>query len=382
MKDIKQDIDLLYDKYSERSVKFKEYFSDKIKANNLFQDSWSLFIHISEIDIYKSNILQDIDFFVTSNIEDCLEEEKKELIYEIYQKHIIKVSFDFSYTLEKILYENLLINTEILIQQGLPILRNKNLILIAPLIFSNAYWKKIIKHDLSLITDEDIIELTISDHLFSLTKLEETFGSNSSIWTKKFFSSQLRDINRAFNMKNNIFKFFDVSSFENKRTYLNQILSKNISIKSTRKKKKKSIEVFKIELNNPKNIRKIRKGLTYLIKKQNPDIIHKEAKSIARIISLDIFHTENPEISKPLNNMSINFNNKILMEFIFFLSKTEYIKKQKHSFPKIISNNISIDKRGFSYQNLYILAKEIKNNPELTFNGLTSPLALANEMKY
>ncbi len=375
----KQNIHSLYYDYSEKSIKYKNYFSNINSAKSPFEKIWLFLHHISEINL-AIDIQKDITFFLSLNNTKATEEEKRHLISAIYREHLKILSIDYSSNLEVILYENLLVHTKILMQQGLPILRNEKLISIAPLIFSHTHWKRIIKHDLSLIENASHKEIIISDYLSNISKLMGEFDLNNSAILNKFNSLALEQIKQSFKVKNDIFKFFDVKNLGKKKEYLIELSSANIPLKSSNKRALN--QELKIELANPKNIRKIRKGLNYLIKKQNPNLTSKESKSIARIISSDIFQTENPEVYKPLYNRSINFNNKVLMEFIFFLSKNQYIKKQGHSFPKIISNNLSIHQRGFSYQNLYILAKKIESDSELTFNGLTSSLALENEMKY
>jgi len=348
-----------------------------------------LYTHIIENNLlneseHTDHLLNDLDCFVSES-EGVDNSMKSNIIKETYKLHLEQISIDFHLALTSILDENLWSNLDVLIDNELSVLRNKRAILFAPILFSNSHWKRIIKHELSILKNKDLIDLSISDFQSCLMELFRKVENLDHISNSKFLKGQLKALNENLKLNKGIFKLFDLKTLKSKEAFLNNLSADKILSESKIKPSKKEVKLIKksrVELTNSKNIYRIIKGLSYLIRKQNPHLSGKESTIHSKNIAIAIFNTDQKESNNNALPKEITFNNRVLMEFLFFLDNKGYIIGRNISLPKIIHGNLIFNRRGFSVQNLYLLTKDIKEQSTLTFNGLTSTMVLENEMKY
>jgi len=158
-----------------------------------------------------------------------------------------------------------------------------------------------------------------------------------------------------------------------------------------KRQEKERVELLKAEKNSKveiaKNYRHVINGLTYLMSKSNPEEDILILKKIAQKTISEIFHVP-IKVGKNPTPENFKFSNQLLLEYVILLEKRNYINyNPKISVPKIIAKNCSLNVRGMTQSNLYHILKKLSYNPEniqdikLSFQGLTSEIALLNEMK-
>jgi len=197
--------------------------------------------------------------------------------------------------------------------------------------------------------------------------------------------------------------YFGIEKFDNKVSdyvdFLNSISLDNIKEENryhlaskiiADEKRKESvlqkIKNSKIEIFKNKN--HVKKGLKYLLSKSNADVDLNVLDKVSGQIMAELFHytSKTDEFKIP---STITFGNQLLLEYLIFLEKKGYMKYNfRVSIPKVISQNCSLKIKGMTQSNLYhILKSKLAYHPDnvedikLTFEGLTSEIALFNEMK-
>jgi hypothetical protein len=386
------------------SLEYKEFYN-RLKNNDPYYKLIDIINHIVQNSSHENNktnnyILKHLEPISLKEINAFIHEddtinfnELEQIKHNIWKIYLENINTEIAITLESIVSSNLLFDLDPLFKNNLSILKNEKLLLVSPILFSDEIWRKIILHELSILNDERLIEITLLKFKGSLTELNYKIGGEKipNISLSDSYGKMTETITvESFS----IYNFWD--SAQQKLEFLESISAKDIIRIANKKmlesfKKEDSIKIqlkkeeskSKISLQNPKDIKKITKGLEYLFKKSNPKTEISLIKEVANLSAQKIFHNSNiSDESSSLNLNDLLLKKDILIQYFLFLEKEEYFDKTiKVSIPNIIFNNWPLKNgRGWALSNLYLLTSKYKKLTTLPFNKLTSEIALRNEM--
>ena len=297
---------------------------------------------------------------------------------------------------------NLLNSVEYLVDANMPIInQNDDCLMLSPILFNFEQWKQLVKRELYIIEHPKLINAYVQKFIYLIQELNKRTSYNRFPIIESYFFGFSSAYGESYQSSFNA--YFGIEKFNNKVSdyvdFLNSISLDNIKEENryhlatkiiADEKRKESvlqkIKNSKIEIFKNKN--HVKKGLKYLLSKSNADVDPNILDKISGQIMTELFHytSKTDEFKIP---SSITFGNQLLLEYLIFLEKKGYIKYNfRVSIPKVISQNCSLKIKGMTQSNLYhILKSKLAYHPDnvqdikLTFEGLTSEIALVNEMK-
>ena len=309
----------------------------------------------------------------------------------IYKNVVSDFLFSYYTSIEKVKQQFSFNSTRDLINNETKILKNHDFRLIAPLIIPHYEWIELVGFELKKADSiEEMSNLIISlnnslDSLFS-----KLFSANVPYFPVEksifIFTSWFKNTNfliyplsASINFKKGFLKTLNPNRLQS--IYNKSLNSKYDKIKKRKVLLEKELRKGKFQTTSVKYYPLILNGIVYLLKKQNPKIQIKNIDKAAKDIVHNLFHFKNNDFTEREIDPTIKMNNRILLEYLVFLSRDKnYIKCDLNKIPLIASKNINTKAKGFSYKNLYNLFNKIVNENELTFKGMTSVRALNNEM--
>lgn len=267
------------------------------------------------------------------------------------------------------------------------LLQDDELIEISPLLFPFELWKDLIVHDFSLSENLEKFNLIKNRVLSQIEELEYHVRLKKiPTGLDKHLIDDIKFPNTKITYNEYHIEFLNFSaqsltvSISKYKDFIHSLEEKNNQVK------------LKIHKGNETSI--IR-GFTYLLKKSNPGLNNKTIDKIATQTIDSIFN--NKIASDDLQQKKIILSNLVLVDFILFLAKNNYIKLHKNItlYPKLISKRLPFKMKGSGEKRLYQLFKgklsssivTIKKDKEdysnlvIDFNGLTSEKALLNEIR-
>ncbi|GMN06310.1 hypothetical protein MTsPCn5_16990 [Croceitalea sp. MTPC5] len=296
---------------------------------------------------------------------------------------------------------NLLNSVEYLVDSNLSVInQNDDCLMLSPILFNYEQWKKLLSRELMLIDHSKLVKGYAQKFIALIKELENRLNYNRFPLIENYFSGYSIDDGEYYKSTYNA--YYGIEGYTNKISDYSDFISglpldnieklnqKNLASRIVEDEKRK--EVILQKLKNSKirilrNISHVKKGFKYLLKKSNLDLSSEIIDSSANQLIIELFHTSTEKVGQPIPD-TVNLSNQTMLEFLLLLEKHEYIKyNPKVSIPKIIANNCSLKSKGMTQSNLYHILKKLSYNPDniqsikLSFQGLTSEIALLNEMK-
>lgn len=137
----------------------------------------------------------------------------------------------------------------------------------------------------------------------------------------------------------------------------------------------------KLTLNNPRNLKKVEKGLLYLLLKtnQSKDVDLSTLKSVAKICAKSIFEGTNTKSLIDGSLKGVHLSKVSTLEYFIYLKRENYFGDKTSKIANAIFHNWPLKKnKGWGTSNLYTRVNLLKEKK--VFDGLTSEIALKNEM--
>ncbi|GGW43888.1 hypothetical protein [Arenibacter certesii] len=297
---------------------------------------------------------------------------------------------------------NLLNSVEYLVDANMPIInQNDDCLMLSPILFNFEQWKQMVKRELYLIEHPKLINSYVQKFIYLIKELNKRTSYNRFPTIESYFFGYSSTYGESYQSTFNA--YLGIDKYNNKISdyldFLSSISLDNIKEENRQhlaakiiedEKRKESvlqkIKNSRIEIFRNKN--QIKKGFKYLLSKSNAGIDLNILDKVSGKIMTELFHytSKTDEFIIP---STITFGNQLLLEYLIFLEKKGYIKYNfRISVPKVISQNCSLKIKGMTQSNLYhILKSKLAYHPDnvqdikLTFEGLTSEIALVNEMK-
>jgi hypothetical protein len=297
---------------------------------------------------------------------------------------------------------NLLNSIEYLVDANMPVInQNDDCMLLSPILFNFDQWKKMVIRELYLIEQPKLMNGYVQKFISLMIELNKRIGYNRFPTIESYFFGYSSTIGESYH---STFKaYFGIDKFANKVSdYLDflsaisldnikEINRKHLATKIIEDEKRKEtilqkIKYSKIEIYKNKN--HVKKGFKYLLRKSNADVDVNLLDKVSVQVMSELFHFSS-KTDKFQIPATINFGNQLLLEYLLFLEKNGYTRyNPRVSVPKVISQNCSLRIKGMTQSNLYnILKAKLAYHPDnvqdikLTFESLTSEIALVNEMK-
>jgi len=368
-----------------------QYEFDRERLNsNIYLDKENNLLYKEIVKLSPQEFI-DEDEYQISKLSDSKIEEFR---FEYYYNSVLNTLIQYTNTLEKIRFEYDLKSIDEKMKDRVSILYDSKISLYSPLLFRHEQWEKIILNELMLSNSLEEVVQKKRKFLDNLIELEVLLPYNLK-------NIPLIDVNETdywlhyWNDNRDLFiypihfwlgrkKYFleSLSNNKLKREFNKALIKRYNEAKKTVKRLRNQLQRDKIEVREEKHLKPIIQGMTYLLSKENSHIPKSELRKIAEKLISNLFHSKNTEPEEHIIDTSIKINNAILVEFILFLrDKKQYLMVKKISIPRLISDNLNYDSKGFSYQNLNKIYKVQETKKEFNFNGFTSINALSNEMK-
>ncbi len=366
-----------------------EYDRERLNSNIYFdKETNQLYKKILELSPKE---FIDEDEYQISKLSDVKIEE---LRLEYYCGSVLYLLTEYANTLEKIRFEYDLKSVDKKMKDSASILYDSKISLYSPLLFRHEQWEKIILNELMLSNSlEEVIQKKI--------KFTENLIELEVLLPYTLNNIPLIDVNETdywlhyWNEHKDLFiypihfwlgrkKHFLESLGNNKlkRDFNKALIRRYNETKKTVKRLKTQLKRNRIEVREVKHLKPITKGMAWLLSKENSNLPKSELYQIAKKIIDNLFYSSSTEPEEHIIDTSIKINNVVLIEFIVFLRDSkQYLIDKKISIPKLISDNLNYDSRGFSYPSLNKIHKTVEAEKEFNFNGLTSVKALSNEMR-
>lgn len=276
---------------------------------------------------------------------------------------------------------------------------NTKTFLLSPLLFPFNQWKNLVLHEFTIIQDIDRFDSYKKRFISLVNELKYRINSKEIPFLSSYTGAnndQAIDMLYLHHINWGIDSF--TNPIEQYLEYINSISldevrneNRNLLLEKLKKQEQERVKLLNAKRNSKiyikKNYRHVIKGLMYLFLKYNPELERISARKMAEKVGLEIFHLP-IRVEKHSLPQDLKFSNQLLLEYLIFLEKNGYVEyNPKVSIPKVISENCSLKIKGKTQSNLYHILKKLSYSPndiqniKLTLLGLTSEIALLNEMK-
>lgn len=368
-------------------LEFTHEYEEYLEIASINKEYNNLYKFITNLSEKKINKIIGVNIISEKNHKNYIKliyNEIRDLLILDYLEVIDCVKFKFGFDCIDDLIEN-----------ELNIMDNSDFRIIAPIILSNEDWQQLVISELKKKDSIKEMNMLLKALKKSLDSLHYEFIYQSGN-APFFFNVNNRFYFLEHLKENNLLYIYPISIIVSyKETFLDTFNSKkieglyNLSIKSRyhrvkllKTKIEKELRNNLLEIHSQKHYSKIIKGLFFVLEKQNPNYEKNELKKITENIITNIFYVKESNSESLKINSSLKMNNKLFIEFIYFLSSRKgYIISNENKIPLIISRNLNYNGKGYSYKNLYRIFNEIKKDNCFDFSGLTSVRALNNYMK-
>ena len=352
----------------------------------------------------KSNLLYNkieklaLEEFIDENdysINELTGDEIEKLRLEYYHDNVLNALIELTNVINRISIEYDLKNIDTRIVQGDSILYDSKIRIYSPLLLSQEQWEKVIIHELMLSNSLEEVGQKKNRVAVNLTELEELLpyslknlplvhiGDPPDQWLyywDKHKALFICPIHFWIGMKKHFLE--SLGSNKLKRLYNRELIKRYKTAKKTVKTIENQLRRNKIEVKNKRYLKSITRGIIYLLRKENPSLSNSKLSQIANKIIGNLFSYDGTKFEESIIDASIKISNTVLIEFILFIrNEKKFLVNKKLSIPRLISDNLNYDSKGFSYPNLNKIYRAIEVKGEFNFSGITSTNALSNEMK-
>ena len=327
-------------------------------------------------------------------IGDLSQEEIDKILLEYYQETLFELIKEYTATLDKIGFEYDLKNIDVKINNRKSVLIDSKISLYSPLLFGYEKWKEIILNELMLSSSLEEIEqkkVTFYENLFELEALLPRDFNNLlliDINETNYWLNEWNDNRQLFIYPVHFWigrkKYFLKSLCKNKlkREFNKNLVRRYNQVKNELKNLKNQLKRNRLEVKKEKYFESIVQGMNCLLFKENSNLPELERYRFSEKIIKNLFYSNNSEPEEFILDPSIKINNIVLIEFILFLkNEKKYLSEKQISIPRLISDNLNYDSKGFSYQNLNKIYKDIEKKNEFNFNNFTSVSVLSKRMR-